>query len=156
MERTYSGDHLLRSTGGSANAGGDISDAIEAITTVPRRMAPQPSVSLVISILPGSSRFALQRGRRSWPLDRRIGRFCFYVSQRWIDTFSDHSLPVNAFGSYIVSRNRTLLAEVVRDISQYASSLGSRPWAKQTPLRPSHPRGPIPSVLPAKALRCTN
>src|SRR5688572_28911711 len=64
MERTYSGDHLLTSIGGSASAGGDISDAIEAITTVPRRMAPQPSVSLVISILPGSSHFALQRGRR--------------------------------------------------------------------------------------------
>jgi hypothetical protein len=121
MERTYSGDHLLTSIGGSASAGGDISDAIEAITTVPRRMAPQPSVSLVISILPGSSHLALQRGRRSWSLDRGIGRFCFYVSLRWIDTFSDHSLPVNAFGSYIVRGNRTLLTEVLRDISQHLS-----------------------------------
>src|ERR1044072_3975342 len=106
MERTYSGDHLLRSTGGSANAGAEISDAMEARTTVPRRMAPQPSVSLVISILPGSSHLALQRGRRSWSLDRGIGRFCFYVSLRRIDTFSDHGLPVNAFGSYIIVRSR--------------------------------------------------
>src|SRR4030095_3936906 len=145
-----------RSPGASASAGDEISDAIEAITTVPRRMAPQPSESLVISILPVSSHFALQRGRRLWSLDRGIGRFCYYVSRRRIDTFSDHSLPVNAFGSYIVCGDRTLLAEVLRDLGQRASSLGSRPWAKRAHSKPSHPRGLIPSALPAKAPRCIN
>src|SRR3954466_4782421 len=50
MERTYSGDHLLKSTGDAASAGADISDAIKAVETVPRRTAP-PSVILVIGIL---------------------------------------------------------------------------------------------------------
>src|ERR1700752_353521 len=50
IERTYSGDHLLRSTGGSASADVDISDASRAVETAPRRTAP-PSVILVIGIL---------------------------------------------------------------------------------------------------------
>src|SRR4029450_7202447 len=107
MERTYSGDHLLRSTGGSASAGADISDAIEAITTVPRRTAPQPSANLVISILPGSSTSLCGEAGGLGRLIAGYGRLCSYVSFRRIDTFSDHNLPVNAFRSYIVAENRT-------------------------------------------------
>ena len=107
MDRTYSGDHLLRSTGGAPNAVVVIEDAIKAVTTVPRRTA-LPSVILV-------RRFLLVLPRRTAPRQAGIALLPagmlleLYVSLRLFDTFSDHGLPVNA-------SDRTLFGETVRDI----------------------------------------
>src|SRR5262245_24758267 len=53
MDRTYSGDHLLRSTGGSASTVVDSKAVAMADTATPRANA-RPSLELVI----GSSRFS--------------------------------------------------------------------------------------------------
>ena len=62
MERTYSGDHLLKSTG-APSADADIKDSVKAVDKVPRTTAP-PSEILVIGILQVLSQAALHRGER--------------------------------------------------------------------------------------------
>src|SRR4030095_3291077 len=69
---------------------------------------------------------------------------CYYVSRRRIDTFSDHSLPVNAFGSYIVCGDRTLLAEVLRDLGQHASSSGGPSVGETSTFKAKPPAGTDP------------
>src|SRR5690242_16157489 len=110
MERTYSGDHLLKSTGGSASAGPAISDVMEAKTTVPRRMAPQPSFILVISILPGSSLTLCSEAGGLWSIDRETRRLCSYVFFRRFVRFQ-----ITACVS--IRLDRTLFAESTRTIS---------------------------------------
>ena len=97
MERTYSGDHLLRSTGGSASAGVAVSDAVSAQTAAPRRK-PLRQINIVIGFLPFLS----------WPGQQALmpmtaGREVFSLRiPPMASSLPELRLRVNSRGSYII------------------------------------------------------
>src|SRR4051794_9112798 len=122
MERTYSGDHLLMSTGGAAIADVDISDAVKIRTTVPRRTA-LPSMILVIGILPGSPPCDREDGSCStvYPLDRLV-RF------QNLDCLSTHQIVHCLWEPCVIS-------------DRLCINLGGRPLAETDDFKAKPPPG---------------
>ena len=136
MERTYSGDHLLRSTGGSASAEADISDAIRAMETVPRKTAP-PSVILVIGILQflpcrsAPTRAVVVRPTAGDALFRSVYPVDRLVRSQIVDCLSTRRIVHCLQKPCVISGNVCI-------------EFGGRPWPKQAISKPSRPVGTDP------------